>query len=128
MINELFGWTWVVFGMIFGGLLGLGFNKKDWLGGYASWPRRMMRLSHVSFVALGALNVLAAQSLTASSLPEIWVRAAGLCLMAGSFMMPISCLLAIVHDRTLILFTPPVSALLFGLTAVWIAVLTGGVA
>jgi len=39
---------------------------KNWLGGYGSWPRRMLRLGHIAFFGLGIINL--AFALTARTL------------------------------------------------------------
>ena len=52
MRNELFGWIWVFAALALGVVLGLKFQREDWLGGYSSFPRRMVRLAHVALAAL----------------------------------------------------------------------------
>ena len=39
-------------------VLGMFFHGENWLGGYASFKRRMYRLGHISFFGLGAVNML----------------------------------------------------------------------
>ena len=57
-INEVFGWLWIMLGFLSGMVIGLLFHDEQWLGGYASCPRRLIRLGHISFVGLGILNIL----------------------------------------------------------------------
>lgn len=38
--------------------LGLKFQRDGWLGGYASFAGRLIRLGHISFIGLGFLNIL----------------------------------------------------------------------
>jgi hypothetical protein len=42
-------WAWlgVVAGMVSGAVMGLFFHSDQWLGGYGSWPRRILRLGHI---------------------------------------------------------------------------------
>jgi hypothetical protein len=39
-------------------ILGLYFHDENWLGGYASFRRRMYRLAHIPFFGPGAVNLL----------------------------------------------------------------------
>jgi hypothetical protein len=41
--------------------MGAKFRREDWLGGYGSFARRMVRLGHVALVALGMMNIQFAQ-------------------------------------------------------------------
>ena len=50
-------WAGIVLGFLVGSAMGLRFYDPQWLGGYASWPRRMLRLGHVSMVAFPLLNL-----------------------------------------------------------------------
>ena len=56
----------MLFGCLAGAVTGLFFHKENWLGGYASWRRRMIRLAHIAFFGLGGLNL--AFALTARNL------------------------------------------------------------
>lgn len=51
-------WTAIVCGIISGAIIGLFFRKDNFLGGYNSWSRRMLRLGHISFFGLGFINFL----------------------------------------------------------------------
>src|SRR3990172_9360984 len=62
MSNELFGWISVLGGLVMGLVMGVKFQREEWLGGYGAFPRRMVRLAHVALVALGMLNIQYAQS------------------------------------------------------------------
>src|SRR6476646_8665042 len=56
-INLAFAWCWIVVGFLSGMVQGLSFHREDWLGGYASFRRRLYRLAHISFFGLGAVNL-----------------------------------------------------------------------
>jgi len=114
MVNEAFGWAWVLLGFLTGALLGVGFAREGFLGGYASWERRLLRLGHVSLVALGVLNILAAGSLERADLSPGWGRVASLGLIAGGVLMPVCCALAAWRKATKPLFALPVLALTLG--------------
>jgi len=113
-VNLVFGWTWILAGMVGGMALGLGFHREDWLGGYASHARRLLRLGHISFIGLGALNILFAQ------LPaELSARAGGLGLASAAFIvggvsMPLCCALMAWRRGLQPLFAVPVASLLLG--------------
>jgi hypothetical protein len=76
LINESFGWVWILIGFVSGFLLGLGFHRDDWMGGYGSFRRRLIRLGHISFVGLGILNILFALSTPRVALSEPWLSVA----------------------------------------------------
>ncbi len=70
-LNIKFGWIWILLGIISGMFLGMfAFNGplvlSDKMMDYASLPRRILRLDHISFLALGFLNI--AYGVTASIL------------------------------------------------------------
>jgi hypothetical protein len=56
--NLVLAWVWILLGFVSGLFQGMFFHGEHWLGGYASWRRRMYRLAHISFFGLGALNLL----------------------------------------------------------------------
>src|SRR3989442_14985914 len=56
--NLVIAWLWIVFGFASGFLLGLNFQREDWLGGYSSLKRRLYRLGHISFFGLAIINLL----------------------------------------------------------------------
>ena len=77
VVNEAFGWLWIVLGFASGTLLGLKFQSESWLGGYGSHRRRLIRLGHISFLGLGFLNILFAHSVPQLRLSQAWgLRAA----------------------------------------------------
>lgn len=83
------GWGLVLLGFLGGALLGLGFHREGFAGGYAALRRRLLRLAHVALVALGFLN------LVVSTAPAGWLHpTASLLLLTGSALMPATCLLA----------------------------------
>jgi hypothetical protein len=57
MINIYAAWIGFLLGCVAGAIPGLFFYGEDWLGGYASWPRRMIRLGHIAFFGIGFLNL-----------------------------------------------------------------------
>ena len=56
-LNFLAAWLAILAGLVTGTVIGLFFHDPDWMGGYGSWRRRMMRLGHISFFGTGFLNL-----------------------------------------------------------------------
>lgn len=114
MQNEFFGWLWIVLGMASGALLGLRFYREDWLGGYGSWRRRMIRLGHISFFGLGLINIFYALSAARFVLTPWETRLGGGAMIAGGVLMPLCCGLAAWRQPLRMLFPLPVICLLVG--------------
>ncbi|HMQ14932.1 MAG TPA: hypothetical protein PKC49_03060, partial [Phycisphaerae bacterium] len=114
MANELVGWIGILAGFLSGAVLGLGFRGEAWLGGYASWPRRLLRLGHIALVALGALNLLVAHSLQRLTFDDAGRMLASGCFIFGGLAMPIACFLAAWRKGLYPAFFPPVAALIAG--------------
>ncbi len=112
--NEAFGWGWTLAGMLAGAGLGLGFQREDWLGGYASHARRLLRLGHLSFIGLGIVNILFAR-LPAPLAPDGPAAAvASVALIVGAATMPACCALMAWRRGLQPLFALPVASLLLG--------------
>ena len=115
--NAVVGWTLMAFGAVSGALIGLGFHRESWAGGYGSFRRRLMRLGHIAFFGLGLLNVLF--GLYAASLP----RAAGSlsiaswALVIAGVTMPAVCFLTAWKEPFRHLFPIPVLGVLVGVIA-----------
>jgi hypothetical protein len=109
--NEAFGWLWITLGLVSGVVLGLGFRGEHWLGGYASWRRRLLRLGHISFFGLGFLNVLFASSLARVRLDGDGLAAAAWAWVVGGAAMPLACGLAAWRKGLHPVFAVPVASL-----------------
>lgn len=114
MVNEAFGWIWFVLGMGSGALLGLGFAREGFLGGYGSWERRILRLGHISFFGLGLINILFALAVARIDAPEAWISVASWALIVGGVTMPLTCALSAWRKPMRNLFPVPVLSLLLG--------------
>ena len=95
-MNLLAGWTSILLGFAAGAVPGLFFWREEWLGGYGSWRRRMVRLAHIAFFGLGFINILFALTVAqfgplATVDPLHW---ASWLLVAGNLAMPATCYLA----------------------------------
>ncbi len=49
-------WIWILLGLLAGAITGMFFHEEEWLGGYHSWRRRMIRLAHISFLGTALLD------------------------------------------------------------------------
>src|SRR5262249_30345911 len=112
-INVLAAWVAILVGLITGTGMGLFFHDASWMGGYASWRRRMMRLGHISFFGTGFLNlalVLSADHLGGVGPPPL--ASAGFLL--GAATMPAVCFLSAWREPFRHLFFIPVASLIIG--------------
>ena len=113
-LNVAFGWSWILAGVVSGLALGLGFHGDEWLGGYASFRRRLLRLGHISFLGLGFLNILFALSAPRVHLPSATFAIASWALVLGGVSMPACCALMAWRRGFYLLFGVPVVCLLLG--------------
>jgi hypothetical protein len=112
-LNLCFGWIWITFGLISGTIVGIYFHDPNWLGGYASWRRRMVRLGHISFLGTGLLNIGFAATISIRPDVSPWSLTAWLFLV-GAVAMPSVCFLAAWRDEFRYLFFIPVTSLIGG--------------
>ncbi len=108
-LSIVAAWLSFAAGVLAGATTGLFFARPDWLGGYASWPRRMVRLGHVSFFGLGFLNLGYGLTVPALGL-ERGAAAPALLLVAGAVAMPLVCYLSAWRPPFRHLFCVPVTA------------------
>ncbi len=92
-LNFNAAWIGILLGIISGAGLGLKFHEGDWLGGYNSWPRRMLRLGHISFFGIAIINLAFALSVRSFGvvMPSDLVSHL---LVAGAVTMPLTCFLS----------------------------------
>lgn len=110
-MNWHFGWGLILTAFVTGAILGLFFYREDFLGGYASFRRRILRLGHIALAALGAINILYGLSPLASE-PSLETRVASLGFIIGGVTMPAVCFLTSWRAGFRHLFFIPVSALI----------------
>lgn len=110
ILNWQAGWLLVLGSFATGAVLGLFFHRDDFLGGYTSFPRRLLRLGHIAMAALGMMNVLF--SLSPWPRPDVWTAsAASACFLIGGVTMPALCFLTAWRRPFRHLFAIPVIAL-----------------
>jgi hypothetical protein len=113
-VNETFGWVWILVGFLSGLALGMGFHRDDWLGGYGSFRRRLIRLGHISFLGLGILNILFAAGGPRLALGAPTLALASWMFVTGGITMPACCVLMAWRRGFYVLFGLPVASLVLG--------------
>jgi hypothetical protein len=110
MMNWYFGWGLILTAFLTGAILGLFFLRDEFLGGYASFRRRILRLGHIALAALGMINVLYSM---APPVPESSLRSwiASVAFVVGGVTMPAVCFLTAWRAGFRYLFFVPVGAL-----------------
>lgn len=116
--NLLAGWIGMLGGLLSGALIGLFFHKEEWMGGYASFRRRLARLGHISFFGLGFLNLLFGLSAAAVPLPPGNIAVSSTALIVGAIAMPITCFLTAWRKPFRHLFPIPVVSIATGIGSV----------
>lgn len=113
-LNLLAGWCGFLGGALSGAVIGLFFHRPDWLGGYGSFSRRMLRLGHIACFGLGLINLLFA--LTVAT-PSRWGNAASMLLLVGMVTMPLNCFATAWKERFRLLFFIPAGSTSLGIAA-----------
>ena len=98
VLNLQAAWIGILLGCISGAAQGLFFNRQDWLGGYGSWRRRMIRLGHISFFGIAFLNLAFAftATLTGNTGGMVWPS---WLMLAGAIGMPLFCYLSAFEEK-----------------------------
>jgi hypothetical protein len=109
-VNLHVGWLAILAGLVAGTVIGMGFHRDDWLGGYNSWRRRMVRLTHISLIGTGLLNLAFAFSLDRGD-PSNAPAVASTLFVVGAITMPLVCGLSAWREAFRHLFPIPVVSL-----------------
>ena len=112
------GWIAMLGGVASGMVMGLRFHREDWLGGYGSFRRRLIRLGHISFLGLGILNILFALSVGHLELAPATLTLASRALLVGGLTMPLCCGLMAWRRGLHALFGIPVASLVLGVSLI----------
>jgi hypothetical protein len=109
----------LLLGCLGGAIPGLFFHRSDWLGGYASWQRRMIRLAHIAFFGIGFINLSFA--LTSRTLGlDAGLQSTSILLIVGAVTMPAVCYLSAWKPAFRNLFFIPAMSLTVGIALfVW---------
>jgi hypothetical protein len=113
------GWSLILAGFVVGSILGLFFHQPEFMGGYGSFPRRLVRLGHIACIALGMVNLLFAGSANLTSAPNL-LTVASVSLLVGSVAMPAMCFLTAWRPAFRHGFAVPVLALVLAVALVLI--------
>ena len=111
-LNWNLGWGLVLAGFLSGAAIGMKFHREDYLGGYTSFPRRMLRLGHIALIALGLLNVV----FSITPFVDPLRSTAAVCFAAGAVLMPLLCFLTAWRSGFRRLFFVPVVTLVTAVT------------
>lgn len=111
------GWLGLLAGAVTGALLGLGFHRSDFLGGYDTFRRRLLRLGHIACFGMGFLNVMFALSVSAVPPAAPWATWASRGWLIALVTMPSCCALTAWRPPLRHLFPIPVGATLVGIIA-----------
>ena len=111
-LNLFLAWLWILLGFVLGFVFGLNFHKENWLGGYASFQRRLSRLAHISFFGLALVNFLFYTTAKEFSRASLAADAASWGFVAGAVTMPLCCLILAHRPRLRVLFLIPVTSLI----------------
>ena len=123
-VTLVTGWIAMLGGAISGMYMGLHFHRPDWLGGYASFRRRLVRLGHIAFFGLGFLNLLYALSLRAAPIAAPYAQFGAAGFVIGAATMSATCFLAAWRESLRHLFPIPVLGVLTGIVSLlagWLA-------
>src|SRR5262245_28134947 len=111
-LNLVLAWLWILLGFLSGMVLGLNFQREDWLGGYAGYQRRLYRLGHISFFGLAIMNLLfvfsVQQTVNNQACLTATIRLASLAFAVGAVTMPLCCVVAAHKKEARALFAVPV--------------------
>jgi len=121
LTNLYLGWALLLCGALSGAIIGQFFHRSDWLGGYDSFPRRLVRLGHISFFGLGMINILFALSAQLFQTQGVAVNVASVCFTLGAVTMPLCCFLSAWQMRTKFCFVVPVVSVMVGISALLVA-------
>ena len=117
LVNLYFAWVWMLAGMLSGAVIGLFFHRADWLDGFGSWRRRMVRLGHIAFFGTGLLNLgfaLSRDSLGGKTGHDAVLTTASVLFIVGAVTMPAVCFASAWRDRLRHLFFIPILSLIGG--------------
>jgi hypothetical protein len=112
-INLHAAWVGILLGIVAGAVIGIFFHGEQWLGGYGSWRRRMLRLAHISFFGLAFINLAFFFSVSFLGIKGPTVLPSRL-FVVGAATMPAVCYLSAFKKSFRHLFFIPVLSLTAG--------------
>jgi hypothetical protein len=112
-LNIAVAWVGILCGVLGGAAAGLFFHADDWLGGYGSWRRRLVRLGHISFFGIALLNLAFSVTVRQPGW-EVSSPLPALALAAAQGLMPLLCYLSAWRKPLRHGFVLPVACVLVG--------------
>ncbi len=97
--NISFGWIWIFAGLIVGAIMGMwSFNGPfpSPVGDYTSLSRRLLRLSHIAFVALGIINILYGYEI--DKVKKKFRKIGSTCMIFSAVLMPTILITAVFYE------------------------------
>ena len=117
-MNLYVGWLSMLGGALSGAVMGMFFHRPDWLGGYGSFQRRLVRLGHIAFFGLGLLNILFGLSAYPLRIEGVALTIASVGFIVGAVTMPLFCFLRAWQSRARYFFVIPVVSMVAAISAV----------
>ncbi len=117
-LHIIVGWSAMFLGVVTGAAIGLYFHNDEWMGGYGTFRRRMLRLSHIAFFGLGFINLMFAMTVQTLVLPAPNITIASYGFIIGAITMPLICLLTAMSKPFRHLFPLPVISVLAGIVSI----------
>ncbi len=99
--NISFGWIWILSGIIIGAIMGMwSFNGPlaSPVGDYTSLPRRLLRLSHIAFIALAVINILYGYEIDKIKAKEKLKKIGSNFMIYGAVLMPLILLMSVFFE------------------------------
>ena len=108
-------WIGLLCGVLAGATIGWFFHRDDWMGGYTSYRRRLVRLGHISFFGLGFINFCFALTHHLVHLEAARASWAAAAFITGAVTMPACCFLTAWRKPLRHLFPIPVVSVATGI-------------
>lgn len=119
-INLYAAWICMLLGGLMGAIQGLFFHKEEWIGGYGSWQRRMMRLGHIAFFGIAFINIAFVYTTDKLGI-EQEVATSSLLFLIAAIGMPLICYLSAYKKIIRHLFFIPALSVIGGiLSLIWV--------
>ena len=119
--NIAAAWISMAVGCVWGAVLGLFFHRSEWLGGYSSFPRRLLRLGHIACFGLALLNIAFAATVHGGFVSGSAIEFGSHCLLLALITMPLVCALTAWHANLRHFFFIPVLSTVLGIFTVLIS-------
>jgi len=121
--NISFGWFWILVGIIIGAVMSMwSFNGPltSPVGDYTSLPRRMLRLSHIAFIALGIINILYGYEIDRIKIKYKLKNVGSKCIIYGAIFMPLVLISAVFFEPLKYLAVIPAILIMISLIIIFV--------